>query len=106
MRVPRNLYRPLAVHTEETLQDLFVRFGNALSPQLYHSEPSPTRRIPARNKFRPGDIQTSITRHHHAQRGGVFVLELLRILGTAASEAMSNPLRPASGPTSIQPTSL
>jgi hypothetical protein len=98
MRAPRKFYGPLVIPTGGTLQDLFVRFGHALSPQLYQPDTSSTRRIPASNILQLADIQKSITRHHHAQLGGVIVLELLSCLGTAASGALSNPMRPASGP--------
>jgi hypothetical protein len=84
VRAPRNLYRPLVAPTDGTLQDLFVRFGHALSPQLYRSETASTRRISASKQLWPMDIQKSITSHHHSQLGGVFVLELLSFLGTAA----------------------
>lgn len=106
MRAPRNLYGPLVVPTEETLHDLLVRFGKALSPQLYHSATSPILGIPSCEKVRPADIQQSITRHHHAQRGGVFVLALLKFLEPAASGVLSNPACPASRSTSLRPPSL
>ena len=76
MRAPR---KP----RKETLQDLFVRFGTALSPHLYQAKTASTWPIPPHIKLRPADIQRCITRYHHSQLGGVFVLELLSFLGTA-----------------------
>ena len=76
MRAPR---KP----RKETLQDLFVRFGTALSPHLYQAKTASTWPIPPHRKLRPADIQRCITQYHHSQLGGVFVLELLSFLGTA-----------------------
>lgn len=106
MRLPRNVYRPLVGSPKETLQDLFVRFGTALSPQLYQAETAPTRPFPPHRKLRPAVIQQSITRHHQAQLGGVFVLALLSFLESGVSGVLSNPACPASGPTSLRPSSL
>jgi hypothetical protein len=91
MRAPRKVYRPHVEPPKENLQDLLVRFATALTPQLYQSKPAPTRPIPRHRKLRPADIQRCITRYHHSQVGGVFVLELLSFLGTAPSGVMSNP---------------
>ena len=106
MRLPRNVYRPLVVPTEETLPDLLVRFGNAFSPQLYPSATSPIRGTPSRKEVRLADIQQSITRHHHAQLGGVFVLALLNFLEPASGGVPSHPACTASGLTSVRPPSV
>ncbi len=45
MRTPRNMDGPLVVRAEQVRKDLFSRFGNALSPQLYQSETSPSRHV-------------------------------------------------------------